>query len=301
MTEDNKHNAATRPPSEPQIDLAQMIALLRRSAWIIALSMLVGLALAWAASLRIAPQYEADVTLRATENLSSGSGQLGGLAGSLGGFASLTGLSLGGGSDARERSMAILRSRALGLALIEEQSLIPLLFEESWDATTESWTVPDSEVPSALDAWERLSEEVRAIEEERRSGNITVTFRWSDPVRAAKWANALVDLANRRTRELAIESATQSNAFLEQELGRTSNANIKGSIYSLIEKNIANITLANVSSDYAFEIIDPALASDPDDVVWPDLKIMLPAGAFAGLVFGLCVVLVRGRSNVIIH
>lgn len=282
------------------VDLVALMRVLRRHWWLLMLLPGLGLAAAMLVNKNSARIYDASVTLRATENSTGGQLSLPSLGGQLGGLAGLSGFGLGGASDQKEKSLAVLRSRSLGLKLIDEGNLLPVIFADKWDEQSRSWQVTGSDIPSRLDGWREFDENIRSIEEERRSGNIYLTIRWTDPEVAASWANQLVELVNRRLQEIAIGNAQRSMVFLEEELQKTNNANIESSLYSLIEQNVATITMANVNKDFAFEIIDSAMAPDAEDYSWPNLLILAAGGIVFGLIIAVLIALFRGQRELFV-
>ena len=54
-----------------------------------------------------------------------------------------------------------------------------------------------------------------------------------------------------------------------------------------MEEQYKTLVLANVSEDYAFYVIDPAVAADPHHFVFPSRGLF----TFAGLFFGVVLVL----------
>jgi uncharacterized protein involved in exopolysaccharide biosynthesis len=68
---------------------------------------------------------------------------------------------------------------------------------------------------------------------------------------------------------------------------------IKQGIYSLIERNIQEIMLANVQTEYAFRIIDSAAPPDRDDWIKPNRGLMIGLSIPLGFLAGLLLLLVQ--------
>jgi uncharacterized protein involved in exopolysaccharide biosynthesis len=118
-----------------------------------------------------------------------------------------------------------------------------------------------------------------------------VQIDWRDPVEAARWANELVSRVNAEMRDRAIKKSEASLAFLERELQSTTLVETRQAINRLIEAQIKQRMLANVSHEYAFRVVDPAIAPDRDDVAKPKKLLALAAGPIAGLLFAIMTVL----------
>jgi len=238
-------------------------------------------ALAAAAAFIMTPRYKAQVVLLPVKG-DDMRGALAGALGQLGSLASLAGVSLPGGGN-KEENIAYLTSRSLLRQFIEEENLLPVLFEKKWDAAKGGWDVDDpDDVPTLTDGVRYMDRKVRAVQEERRTGVITLSVVWKDRELASHWANLLVERANRDLRERAVREAQASKGYLEAELARTDVVELRQSLYRLIESQVKTIMLASVRPDYAFKVIDPATVPDLKDRVRPKRVAMIVLGALLG-------------------
>jgi len=272
-----------------QLTLDELLELTWRRRLLVIASVLVFAALAAAASFVMTPRWRAQVVIVPVKGddmrgvLSSALGQLGGLA-------SLAGLGASGGGN-KEENLQFLSSRGFLASFIEEEQLLPVLFAKKWDATQGRWIVDDpDDVPTIADGVRYMDTKVRSVQEERRTGIVTLSIVWKDPVVAARWANLMVERANRDLRARAIRDAEASKAYLNAELGKTDVVELRQSIYRLLENQIKTIMLASVRPDYAFRIIDPAVPPDLDEKIRPKRTVMTVLGALAGGVFALLVI-----------
>lgn len=272
-----------------QLTLDELLELTWRRRMLVAASILVFAALAAAAAFVMTPRWRAQVVVVPVKGddmrgvLSSALGQLGGLA-------SLAGLGASGGGN-KEENLQFLSSRGFLASFIEEEKLLPVLFAKKWDATKGRWNVDDpDDVPTIADGVRYMDAKVRSVQEERRTGIVTLSIVWKDPEVAARWANLMVERANRDLRARAIRDAEASKAYLNAELGKTDVVELRQSVYRLLENQIKTIMLASVRPDYAFRIIDPAVPPDLDDKIRPKRLVMTVLGALAGGVFALLVI-----------
>jgi len=272
-----------------QLTLDELLELTWRRRLLVIASVLVFAALAAAASFVMTPRWRAQVVIVPVKGddmrgvLSSALGQLGGLA-------SLAGLGASGGGN-KEENLQFLSSRGFLASFIEEEQLLPVLFAKKWDATQGRWNVDDpDDVPTIADGVRYMDSKVRSVQEERRTGIVTLSIVWKDPVVAARWANLMVERANRDLRARAIRDAEASKAYLNAELGKTDVVELRQSIYRLLENQIKTVMLASVRPDYAFRIIDPAVPPDLDEKIRPKRTVMTVLGALAGGVFALLVI-----------
>ena len=233
------------------------LAIDRRALTIILVGAIVGAAAFVSVSYMLPRECSASVTLLPVK--SERPAALNGAVGQLSGLASLAGIGIGNDDD-RSEAIATLRSRALGSAFIEKYKLLPLIFQDKWDAASGRWRGNDSEdVPTLNDGYRRFDREIRSVTEDRRTGIVTLTITWRDPIQAADWANELAARVNREMRDRAIGEARRSLDYLNRELDKTRIvAALRNPIYRLIENRINTVMLANVRDEYAFRIIDRA-------------------------------------------
>ena len=91
------------------------------------------------------------------------------------------------------------------------------------------------------------------------------------------------------------ERSTSTNlsvGYLEKELEATSTIETRLAINRLMEAQINQRMLANVTQEYAFRVVDRALPPEPDDAVGPRKLVLLALGPSVGLIFGVFAVLV---------
>lgn len=212
-------------------------------------------------------------------------GALGDTLGGLSGLASLAGVNLMGGNSSRDADLEYLKSRELLRKFIKRHSVLPVIYADRWDARAKKWT---GEEPSEDAAVARLQERVVSILPDRRSGSIRVAVTLRDPKLASEWANALVDDANSDLRATAQENARKSIEFLNAELGKTPLVGVEQAIYRLIEGQINSIMVANITTDFAFRVVDPSVPSDPHRYVSPNRILM---GMLGGILAGIGVLL----------
>jgi uncharacterized protein involved in exopolysaccharide biosynthesis len=124
---------------------------------------------------------------------------------------------------------------------------------------------------------------------------VTLTIKWRDPHTAAKWANDLVAITNDYLRGKAIEETDRNIAFLNDQALKNNVVEVKQAIYKVLESEISKGMVARGSREYAFKILDPAVA--PERPTSPDPPIWILGGAFGGLFLSSAVVLLRSRSR----
>ena len=222
-------------------------------------------------------EYRSTVVIIVAEQ-SGGGASVGALTSQLGGLASIAGLSLPGSSGLRVEAFATLSSRDLIRRFVVDRNLKPLLFHELWNAEAEVWETETNAAPSDEKAITYFQEKVLEINRDPGSNIVNLSITWTDRFMAEQWANGLVDLVNDTLRERAISEAAKSIEFLEAEIVNISNTDIQSAVYALIEEQMAKAMYANVRTDYAFSVIDPATPPDSDNPTSPRLLFFVMGG-----------------------
>ena len=282
-----------REPNEVSIlDVADVFV---RRRWLMAGIILIVFALAVAAAFIVTPVYRATVVMASVDANQSATAL-----GDLGGLAALAGFELNDSAKSEE-AIAKLVSRSFTHIFVEDQGLMPILFASIWDAENREWLVdsPD-EVPTMQDAFRLIDNSIRTVARDADTGLLALHIDWTDPELAASWANRMVEMINQNLKEQAIGEAQRSIDYLNEALTKTDVVEARAAMYRLMETQINNIMLANVREEFAFKVIDPAVAAEADDFIRPNRVLLAIIGLAAG--FGLAAIFslgiaVRERSR----
>jgi uncharacterized protein involved in exopolysaccharide biosynthesis len=266
---------------EDEIDLLELIRTLLQ-AWktIVGITILcTGLAVAYAL---YAPEvFKAGTLLAPAQEEKSGASSA---LSQFGGLAAMAGISIPSDSNV-EQVVATLNSRKFLRTYINQNNLIPVLFEEIWDADNQAWMVPSVEdEPTEQKAIESFKD-CLSVDEDKKSGLITLSISWKDPQVAAEWANDLVKQLNEKLRAQAIADSKKRVGYLEQELAKTTLQDMRAVLYNLLESEKQKAMLANVNEDFALEVIDPAVA--PETREKPKRKLIVALGGVCGGFLGI--------------
>jgi len=115
------------------------------------------------------------------------------------------------------------------------------------------------------------------------SGTVSISFTFRDPELAAQWANDYVALANHEIRTRTIEESSQALEYLNERIESTSIVGLRETIFRLIETHLEKITLASARPEFAFRVIDRAVA--PEERSHPKRKLIVAMSLLAGLAF----------------
>jgi uncharacterized protein involved in exopolysaccharide biosynthesis len=276
------------------MDFFQICAIVWRHKWfVLGVSVIsVGVSLAYIFTAQ--EWYKAEVLLKPAETKAPAglSSQLGGL----GGLASLAGINLGNNNSAEP--IAVLTSREFTRAFLEDQKLLPVLYWKKWDAVGNRWkTSLFSDPPDIRDAVDRFNKSIRTVQEDRKTGFVTMTVEWKDPQIAAAWANLLVERLNERMRSRALAESETNVDYLKKELASSNVVALQQSIGRVLEAELQRLMLAKATKEYSFKIIDHAIP--PKRRSWPRTLLIAGAALLFGAVASILFVLgrdARGRD-----
>lgn len=264
-----------------------------RGRWLIASSTIVCTLLLTAYAFLATPIYRSTVMLVPSSIERSG-GTLGSTLGQLGSLAAIAGINVGTGDAETEEALAVLRSRGFTEKFILDKNLMPVIFSDAWDSSGGKWKVAKADEPTAAKAYKFFDKSIRTITEDKKTGLITLQIDWRDRYQAADWVNELVTRINSEMRSRAVVKADAAVGFLEKELKSTADIGTRDAINRLIEAQIKQRMLANVTESYVLRPIDWAKPSDMDDRIFPKKRLLIIAGLFTGLLGGAFGVLVGG-------
>lgn len=244
--------------------------------------------------------WRAEVVVIPADTFQQGGGLAKGLAGldsGLGSLAGLAGIALGGQRTAEP--LAVLQSRELAKEFIESQNLLPTLFWRKWDASKKRWKSSDpDEQPDVRDGIKYFTEHIMDVDDNKKTGLITLTVNWTDASLAAQWANGLVSMANEKMRRRALVDSQNNVEFLQAELNSTTLVAMQDPISRLLENELQKMMLARESKEFAFRVVDRA--ETPKFRHWPIRSLVVVLAGFAGGLVALLVVLwddVRKRAR----
>lgn len=262
------------------LDLTVVSRLLWRRRRLVTIGSLIGALLFGIAAFTAQPWFRAQVVVTpARERNASGAGAL---ATELGGLASLAGVDVTPGAlGTMQTSAAVLESRHLAEEFIRRNGLLPELQRASSRNKT-LWRAADY-----------FKKGVLTIVKDQRKGVTTVTIEWSDPAVAARWANGYVALANELVRNHAQQDATRNIAYLNEQIAKTTDVDLRKVMYNLIESETRTLMLANGRPEFAFQVVDPAVA--PELKAGPHRLIQTVIGFTVGFGFTAVIALIAER------
>ena len=255
-------------------------------------------------ALSVPDQYKATALLAPAQ--SSGAG-LSGALGRLGGLASLAGVSIGGSSSEGQIAQEIMKSWSYIEGFIADNDLaVELIAVQGWnkdsnelqindnvyDTENKQWLIENEAgvtgPPSSWNLFKAFSG--RLAVSETRSGLVSVSIEHYSPQVAKRWVDLYVESFNRFMQQRQVDKATRSIAYLQEQVDRTSIAEMREVFYTIIEEQIKSKMLAEASPDYAFVVVGPSMV--PEKKSQPNRASISILGALLGGILSVLLVFV---------
>lgn len=256
--------------------------------------------------------YTVSVTLRPTEEQSSGGGNLGGLGG-LGGLASLAGVQLpSGGATEFITFQAMLKSQEVASRLFADENLIQRLFAGEWDESRKSFLQP---IPSTLGNVKRLLKPLLtgegqgayiapnaarlaktlaadlSVSEDKTSGMLKLSMESAKPKLASDLMLALIRETDGFLKERFVISGSDALQFYQQKISKARSREHREALAKLIATEEQKLMLATREGPFVVEIMmGPDQSLRPTS---PKSSLVLALGLVLGLFLGAAVVLMR--------
>jgi LPS O-antigen subunit length determinant protein (WzzB/FepE family) len=258
-------------------------------------------------ALSVPNQYKATALLAPAQ--SSGGG-LSGALDQLGGLASLAGVSIGGGESSEGKiAQEIMKSWSYIEGFIAENNIAVEVFAaEGWskrsnelqidadlyNAETKTWSVENANTgvvgpPSSWELFESFSERL-AVSEDKKSGLVSVSIEYYSPQVAKQWVDLYVESINRFMQQRQVTEVSRNIEYLQEQIGKTSIAEMQEVFYSIIEEQTKNKMLAEASPDYAFVAVGPSMV--PEEKSQPKRALICILGTLLGGMLSVLLVLV---------
>lgn len=266
----NSSELSSRDP-EGEVDFIVLWRVLWSYKYLIALIAGLFVAVAVVLALTATSIYRAEVVI--VESSDSNASGVGTLTKRLGGLAGLAGIDLGSSGGNGANAMAILKSRRLVEEFIQRNKLLATLYPRA------------KRPPTLWYAVTRFRTDVLSFRDDKRGNTTTLAINWTDPVIAAAWANGFVALANDVIRTRSMEDSKRNIAYLNDQIAHTTVIEVQRVMYGLIENEIKTLMLASGREEYAFTVVDPAVA--PEVRLRPQRTSMVVFGGLLGLLAGV--------------
>ncbi|MFK8016102.1 MAG: Wzz/FepE/Etk N-terminal domain-containing protein [Gammaproteobacteria bacterium] len=219
-----------------------------RGKWTIILTVAIFTGLAIAYALNATKWFQAHAVMMYAER-----NAMSGLQSKLGGLAALTNIGNVDAGSSRDEALAVLRSRDFAAQFILANDLLKDFAGFGADDGG-----ADQDAYDMRDAVRFFHENVLKVQDDSKTGRVTLSIFWTDADVAAKWASSVIELINERMRRQALVEAESNVQFLKEQLTANSLVSLQQSISNLLENELQSLMLARGNKEFAFRVIDPA-------------------------------------------
>jgi uncharacterized protein involved in exopolysaccharide biosynthesis len=258
-------------------------------------------------ALSVPNQYKATALLAPAQ---SGGGGLSGGLGQLGGLASLAaGVTLGGGESSEAQiAQEIMKSWSYIEGFIAQNNIaVEVYAAQGWskgsnelqindgvyDTENKQWLIENAAgvtgPPSSWSLFQTFSGRL-AVSEDKKSGLVSVSIEYYSPLIAKQWVDMYVESINRFMQQRQVTKVTRNIEYLQEQIGKTSIAEMQEVFYSIIEEQTKSKMLAEASPDYAFVAVGPSMV--PEEKSQPKRALICILGTLLGGMLSVLLVLV---------
>ena len=264
--------------------------------------------LAVAYSLLLPNIYESKTILAPVNPSSSISGALGAYSG----LAGIAGISVPSNIDEGNSAKALKKIKTLSFFeenIFKNIYLPDLIAVKSWDSKTNSmaydnsiyntnnntwvrdYSYPQQQVPSAQESFKIFNKVHLSLNEDTKSGFITLSIRHQSPYVARQWVELVVDEVNNFYREKDKVASERAVSFLNQQISMTGLSEIKEVLANLLQEETKKLTLIEANESYVFEYIDPPVVMEEKSQ--PKRFLICLISATLGVILSISLVLLR--------
>ncbi|HET7923544.1 MAG TPA: hypothetical protein VFL30_01535 [Rhodanobacteraceae bacterium] len=201
-------------------------------------------------------------------------------------LASLVGVGLRQ-DDVREEALALLRSDRLAWEFETAHNAVEIL--------TEGLEIEEDDLRATV--VDTFKNGILSVQDDRRTGLITVSMLWRDRNQAAEWTNAYVRLADETLRIQTLKDSERTLELLEHELGKTNVIELQNSINRFYETQLQRMLFARARTEFALRTIDPAIAPAEGNTAAPNKTLILASCVILASLAGLFLAIMGETSS----
>ena len=179
------------------------------------------------------------------------------------GLAAIAGINLPSGLDEKTLiAIETLKSRKfISEFLIRHEALPALMAPISWNSKEDILEVGEYH-GSIQEATKRFLSIFSVEKLSQSTPFVLMTITHISPTQARDWLEFIVEDLNKSLSQRDVAEVKESIKYLEEQINNTNVSDLKQLFYGMIESQTSKAMLAEVRSEYAFRVIDPAIAPE---------------------------------------
>ena len=165
-----------------------------------------------------------------------------------------------------------------------------MIFDEKiFDAKDNAWireySYPQQQIPSSQESFEVFKREHLLLNEDKKTGFITLSIKHQSPFVAKQWIDLIINEVNDFYRQKDKSASERAVNYLNQQILMTDLSEIKQVIAQLLQQETQKLALIEASQSYVFDYIDPPAVMEKKSEPNRGLICILFAifGAFLGI------------------
>lgn len=183
---------------------------------------------------------------------------------------------LAGGNSGLSKISVVAKSQKLLSTMIERHNLLPVLFEDLWDAERKQWKVKESEIPSTLKGVGILRKKITVLTDPAQTF-LSLSIEHEDVDVALQWIDWYLELIEESIGDLIEDEVNRNLSYLSKQLAGIQDPILAARVTNLMGNEIQKGVLARSVS---FQILDRPIASS--GAPKPRRLMVILAGFFFG-------------------
>ncbi|MES1192562.1 MAG: Wzz/FepE/Etk N-terminal domain-containing protein [Steroidobacter sp.] len=302
MNQENPEQKRTSRNDE--IDLRELFSVLWSRKWFIAGFTALFAVVAVVVALWLPNKYKSTAVLAPVSSSSLDS-----VASQLGGLAALAGITLGNGQeDESQIAMEVMQSWNFIDKFIKQNNLqVDVFAVKGWNRDADKLIIDDSLYDAASHKWIRTPPKGKTVEPtswelfkkfskmldvtaDKKTGLVSVSIEYYSPQIAKQWVDKFVDAINDHMRERKLEESSKNIEYLQDQINKTSIAQMQEVLYQLMENEIKNKMVAEASPEYEFATVSKAMV--PEEKTRPMRLLIVIVATLLGLLVSSFAILI---------
>tara|TARA_B100002019_G_scaffold192423_1_gene166423 strand:+ start:102 stop:1064 length:963 start_codon:yes stop_codon:yes gene_type:complete len=165
------------------------------------------------------------------------------------------------------------------------------VFDENSATWVRNFSYPQRLIPSAQESFEVFKDDHLSLEEDKKTGYLTLSIVHQSPFIAKQWVEIIFNEVNAFYREKDKMQSEKAIVYLQDQFVKTSFSEVKVVTASLIQQEIQKLTLIEANKDYVFEYIYPPSVMEENSE--PSRSLIVTLFTFFGFIFSVIIVLFR--------
>ena len=208
-----------------------------------------------------------------------------------------------GGSSINSQSglaRAIMKSRDFYSTYFYQEILAEIIAIKSWDKESEKLIYDDNLYNPETKEWKVKKPTVQESHdyflqlytlESTDDGTMSLKVNHFSPVVAKSFLDMILENINKRVGQADIEQTKRAIDFLTDRRSKTTLVGMREVIAKMIEEQTKSLMLANISNEYVFTIVDPAVI--PESPSGPNRRLLYFFGITIGFFLSIGTLLIR--------